>query len=365
MDIATLLIQLISGAVGVGNVAVHYEELEPRHRRKLDRRYRRRRRRRSSSRTGLPHRRSRWRVRSGRDPYADCRRRRWRRHPDGDRRRSSQCNGKISHPYSNQLDTIKARRLSPGEPFVFYPRAKIQSGARRRSPDRAADPLERPRHHSGETDRVLNCKAWVRTFMARANQTATLIPQQRNLNRFAPAPRQRRHFQDRELTIATHDKRDATREYPSRSILNYAANLPQRKETSLREVVSLTFAGRRPSAPCRAYRVRFERNPHTLVQLTDARTLNGCDMNENIIATGIGLDEAVAFLRIIELDRTCLAHASSPGAVTALDLRLPRKPSHRPAVSGIGAGTVPCASCRTAPPRRLVERNGSRHRCPP
>jgi len=36
------------------------------------------------------------------------------------------------------------------------------------------------------------------------------------------------------------------------------------------------------------------------------------------VAAGIGFDEPVALLRIVELDRPCLAHAtSSPGAALA------------------------------------------------
>ncbi|AGK57240.1 hypothetical protein HYPDE_27803 [Hyphomicrobium denitrificans 1NES1] len=38
-------------------------------------------------------------------------------------------------------------------------------------------------------------------------------------------------------------------------------------------------------------------------------------MNEHVVASGIGFDKAVAFLGIVELDGTCLAHASSPGAI--------------------------------------------------
>jgi hypothetical protein len=58
----------------------------------------------------------------------------------------------------------------------------------------------------------------------------------------------------------------------------------------------------------------LERNPHSLVEFSDSRSLNGRNVHEHVIAAGIRLDEAVALLGIVELHGTCLAHASSPGS---------------------------------------------------
>jgi hypothetical protein len=58
----------------------------------------------------------------------------------------------------------------------------------------------------------------------------------------------------------------------------------------------------------------LERNPHSLVEFADSRSFDSRHVHEHVIATCVWLDEAIAFLGIIELHGTCLAHASSPGS---------------------------------------------------
>jgi hypothetical protein len=52
----------------------------------------------------------------------------------------------------------------------------------------------------------------------------------------------------------------------------------------------------------------FERDPHALVQQANARTLDGRDVNEHIVAAIVGRDEAVPLLGIEKLHDASLAH---------------------------------------------------------
>jgi hypothetical protein len=61
-------------------------------------------------------------------------------------------------------------------------------------------------------------------------------------------------------------------------------------------------------------RFGFKRDAHALVQFANAGSLNGSNVDEDIVTPVIWFDKPITLLRVIELDRPGLAHAQSPGA---------------------------------------------------